>query len=67
MTDKSIKECNQKCRVRYSNWNESDLRKRFLEIDSKENPFQVDNLLKEGLITRICAVECGVIEQGWRS
>ena len=67
MTDKLIQECNQKCRAKYSTWDETDLRKRLLEVDKKINPFHVDSLLKEGLIVQICTVECGVIEQGWRS
>lgn len=68
MTDKAIQECNQKCRAKYGNWSEPDLRNKLLELDPKENPFQLDERVpKEGLITKICAIECKAIEEGWRS
>lgn len=67
MTNKAIQDCNQKCRAKYSSWGETDLRKRLLELDPKENPFHIDTMLKEGLLAKICSIECGVIEKGWRS
>jgi hypothetical protein len=67
MADKSIQECNQKCKAKYANWTESDLGKKLMELDSKENEFHIQDVPREGLIAKICAVECGLIEQGWRS
>ncbi|WP_139225639.1 hypothetical protein [Paracidovorax konjaci] len=64
---KDVQECNQKCRAKYANWSESKLRERLLALDIKESPFAMGNITKEELITKICAVECGVIEQGWRA
>lgn len=67
MTDKDVQDCNQKCRAKYSNLNEAVLRKRLLELNPKENEFHIQDVPKEGLIAKICAIECGLIEQGWRS
>jgi hypothetical protein len=67
VADKDIQECNQKCRVKYSNWTEIDLRKKLLELDPKENEFHIEGVPKEGLLAKICTIECGLIEQGWRS
>lgn len=68
MTDLNIKDCNENCREKYSSLAESDLIAKIIKLAPIENEFHLKaNVPKEGLLAKLCAIECGHIEQGWGS
>ncbi len=67
MSSNRIEECNKVCLEKYKNWKEDDLIKKIIELDSKESEYSLrGNILKNGLLAKLCALECGVIEKGWK-
>lgn len=68
MIDENIQDCNQKCREKYGRLKEGEIIQKILEHKTNTEPeYRLSDIPKEGLLVKLCTLECGIIEQGWRS
>lgn len=74
MVDNLMQKCNEKCKVKYEKLDADELIKKILEVQKQKkvafNDCHTedrlrDSYFKNGLLSELCIIECGVIEQGW--
>jgi len=74
MVDNLMQKCNENCKIKYEKLDADELIKKILEVQKqKKIAFKDcytedrlrDSYFKNGLLSKLCILECGVIEQGW--